>query len=121
IAFHAEDALADDENLLFRRAVAQAPLEVIHIVVAETDRTRRRPQRALHQRSVKVVVAYQHVALLGESAQRGVVGLEASAENDRRLLPDECRQLGFQLYVDIQRSVQEPRPAASAAVLLQGI
>ena len=69
IAFHAEDAFGDDQNLLFGRAVFQAALEVVHVVVAEPHGARRRPQRAFHQAGVQVVVADHHVALFGERAR----------------------------------------------------
>ena len=121
IAFHAEDAFADDEDLLFGRAVLQAPLEVVHVVVAEADGARRRAQRAFHQAGVQVVVADHHVALLGERAEGGVVGLESGAENDGGFFMNECGEFGFQLDVKIQRAVEQARSAAAAAVLLDGL
>ena len=70
VAFHAEHAFGDDEDLLVRRAVLQAALEMLQVVVAEAHRARRRPQRAFHQAGVQVVVADHHVALIGQSAER---------------------------------------------------
>ena len=120
IAFHAENAFGDDEDLFLGRAVFQAALEVVQIVVAEPHGAGRRPQRAFHQAGVQVVVADHHVALLGEGRKGGVVGLEAGAENDGGFFVDEGGQLGFQLDVDIQRAVEQARSAASAAVFLDG-
>ncbi len=118
VAFHAEDAFGDDQDLLVGRAVFQAPLEVIQIVMPEAHHARRRAQRALHQAGVQVVIADHRVALFGQRRKRGVIGLKAGAENDGGFLVDEGRQLGFQLHVQVQRAVQQARAAASAAVFL---
>jgi hypothetical protein len=53
-------------KIFFRRAVLQAALEVLQIVVAEAHGARRRAQRAFHQAGVQIVVAHHHVALFGE-------------------------------------------------------
>ena len=121
VAFHAEDAFGNDEDLLVRRAVLQAPLEVFHIVMTEPHRARRRPQRAFHQAGVQVVVADHDIALLGEGRERGVVGLESGAENDGGFFMNQGGQLRFELDVQVQRAVEQARTAAAAAVLADGL
>ena len=101
IAFHAEHALTDDEDLFLGRAVLQAPLEMIHVVVPEAYRARRRAQRPLHQAGMQIVIADHHVALLGQGAERRVIGLEPGAEYDCGLFMNECGQVLFQLYVNV--------------------
>ena len=47
------------------------------------------------------------------------VGLEPGAEGHYPRLPQEPRQLRLQLQMHLQRAVEEPRPGAPGAVLLQ--
>ena len=121
VAFHAEDAFGNDEDLLVRRAVLQAPLEVVHVVMTEAHGAGGRPQRAFHQAGVQVVVADHHVALLGEGRERAVVALESGAENDGGFFMNQGGQLGFELDVQVQRAVEQARTAAAGAVLADGL
>src|SRR5471032_1564993 len=121
IALHAEDAFGNNEDFVLGRAVLQAALKVVQIVMAEPHGAGRRPQRAFHQASVQVVIADHHVAFFREGRKRGVVGLEAGAENEGGFLVHERRQFRFQLHVQVQRAVEQARPAAPAAVFLEGL
>ncbi len=79
------------------------------------------PECAFHQAGVQVVIADHHVTLLGERAECGVVGLESGAENDGGFFMNECGEFGFQTYVNIQRTVEKARTAATTTVLLDGL
>ena len=121
VALHAEDAFGDNQNPLRRGAVFEAAVEVIEIVVPETDHARGRPQRALHQAGVEVVIADHGVALFGQRRKRRVVGLKPGAEDDGRFFVHEGGQLRFELHVQIQRAIQQAGAAASAAIFLDGV
>ena len=60
--------------------------------------------------------AKDDVAFGGQSGNRGIVGLEAGAEDHRVFLAHELRQLFFKLNVDGQSAVQKSRTAASRSI-----
>src|SRR5207244_12090313 len=99
VAFHAKDALGDDERAFM--ALLQAFFQVLHIVVAKTDTARVRPQRSIHQAGVKVMFAQNYLTLLGQCSYDSIIGLKSSSKADASLFTHKVRQLFFQLDVNV--------------------
>ena len=66
-------------------------------------------------------VAYHVVVHADKCAYYAEIRLEARAEGDGAILAEELRYLRLQLHVKIERSIQEARPGATGAVLLDSL
>ena len=76
---------------------------------------------AVDDAGVVLLVQVDHVAPLDQAGDRAQIDLEAGGEGDGRRLAHEVGELFFQLFVDDQRAVEEPAPAATGAEASDGL
>jgi len=116
IALHAVEAIHHDELALVCRQLAQYPLQVLHVLVPEALGLAEAQLRAVDQARMVFLVQDDIISTADQRADRAQVGLHAGGEDQRRLFPDELRDLVLQLLVHLERAVQEAGAGAAGAV-----
>ncbi len=120
VAVHAEHRVDRDQDARGAAVagLAQPPLEVVEVVVAEPARLAPRHAHAVVDALVRVLVEDGDVAGAEQRGDRGDVRIVARRERGRGLLTQEGRQLVLQLVVQLERTRQQANAARGRAVAL---
>ena len=119
VAAHGEHAVGDDQHAVFAVDLLQNALQLRHIAVAVAQHLAVAHLAAGVDAGVVLPVADHIVVASHQRGDDAHVGLEAGAEGDHAVLPQESGQLRLQLQMQLQRAVEEPGAGTAGAVLLQ--
>ena len=87
----------------------------------ETRHLAPRQPGAVYDAGMVVFIEHRHITPANQRADRPQVGLHAGREHQRRFLADPLGQLGFKLFVQLQRPVQKTGTGAARAIAVNGI
>ena len=116
VAFHREHTVNDDEFHRIGFAFLQFVLQVGHVVVLVAQLLRHRQATTIHNRSVVAIVTKNIVMRPHERGDHTAVHGETGRKAERFVLTDECRQLFFELHMQIECTVEEATAGASRTV-----
>ena len=121
VAAHGEHAVGDDQHAVLAVDLLQDALQLRHVVVAVAQHLTVAHLAPGVDAGVVLLVADHIVVAVHQGGDDAHVGLEAGAEGDNAVLPQELGQLRLQLQMQLQRAVEEAGAGAAGAVLLQGL
>jgi len=116
VAFHRKDTIHDDELHRFRVALLQFLFQGFHIVVLILQLGSERESASVHDGSVVAVIADDVVLAVYQGRDNALVHGESGSEYQTIFLAKKSSQFFFQLYVKVERSVQETRTGASGTI-----
>ncbi len=119
VAAHGEHTVGDDQRPGRLRHFLQALFQLRHVAVAIAQHFAVGQLAPGVDAGVVLPVTDHIVVPPHQGGDNAHVGLEPGAEGHHPRLPQEPRQLRLQLQMHLQRAVEEPRPGAPGAVLLQ--
>ena len=120
VAVHREDRLGDDERRS-RPGLLQAPLEVVHVVVAVDEDLSARQPAAVDDRGVVELVREDDLARARKRADDAQVREVPGAEQERGLSALERGELLLEPAVDGHRAGHEARRARAHAPAHRGV
>ncbi len=119
VAAHAENAVGDYERAGGLRYLPERGFEIGHIVMPVAQHFAKAELACVVDTRVVFFVADDVVAPADERADYAQIRLEARGKRHNRLFAQKLGELGFEIQMQLQRSVEEAGAGTARAVFLE--